>query len=77
MAPCSDLVALSPLLLAIAAVIMWDSDGPALYRCRRMGKKGKGFVCYKFRTMIENADSLKDSLRHLNERDRRDFQNIP
>jgi len=48
---------------------MGDSDGPALYRCRRMGKKGKGFVCYKFRTMIENADSLKDSLRHLNERD--------
>ena len=63
------LSALSPLLLVIGAIIRWDSDGPVFYRCLRMGKKGKGFVCYKFRTMIENADSLKDSLRHLNERD--------
>ena len=63
------LVVLSPLLLAIAALIEADSAGPALYRCRRMGKKGKTFVCYKFRTMVSNADSLKDSLRHLNERD--------
>ena len=63
------LAALLPLLLVIGAIIRWDSDGPVFYRCRRMGKKGKGFVCYKFRTMIENADSLKDSLRHLNERD--------
>ena len=63
------LLVLSPILVTIAAVIKWDSAGPVFYRCRRMGKKGKGFVCYKFRTMVTNADSLKDSLRHLNERD--------
>lgn len=63
------LVVLSPLLLAIAAVIKWDSPGPVFYRCHRMGKKGKSFVCYKFRTMVANAASLKESLRHLNERE--------
>jgi len=68
------LVALSPLLLAIGAVILWSSEGPVFYRCRRMGKKGKSFVCYKFRTMIKNADSLKESLRHLNERDGATFK---
>src|ERR1019366_7086901 len=34
----------------------------------RVGKKGVTFVCYKFRTMVENADALKKSLEHLNER---------
>ncbi len=63
------LVVLMPLLVAIAIIIKWDSAGPAFYRCCRMGKKGKRFVCYKFRTMVTNADSLKDSLRHLNERE--------
>jgi len=35
----------------------------------RVGKKGVTFACYKFRTMVENADALKDSRAHLNERD--------
>jgi exopolysaccharide biosynthesis polyprenyl glycosylphosphotransferase len=63
------LVALSPLLMAIAVLIKCDSTGPVFYRSRRVGKKGKLFVCYKFRTMVTNADSLKDSLRYLNERE--------
>ena len=63
------LVALFPLLVAVAVVIKGTSAGPVLYRCRRVGKKGKIFICHKFRTMVSNADSLKDSLRHLNERD--------
>jgi exopolysaccharide biosynthesis polyprenyl glycosylphosphotransferase len=63
------LAVLSPVLLAIAAIIKWDSPGPIFYRCGRMGKRGKSFVCYKFRSMVVNADSLKDSLRHLNERE--------
>jgi exopolysaccharide biosynthesis polyprenyl glycosylphosphotransferase len=63
------LVVLSPLFAALAVSIRWDSAGPVFYRCHRLGKKGKAFVCYKFRTMKENADSLRDSLRHLNERE--------
>src|SRR5439155_6062508 len=63
------LFALLPLLLLIAAVVKLDSPGPALYRATRVGRKGRRFVCYKFRTMIPQADAAKDDLRSLNERD--------
>ncbi len=62
------LIALSPLLLLIAALIKIDSSGPALYVAPRAGRKGRLFRCFKFRTMITNADRVKDSLRHRNER---------
>jgi exopolysaccharide biosynthesis polyprenyl glycosylphosphotransferase len=58
----------SPVALAIAVAIKLDSAGPVHYQAWRVGKKGQKFVCYKFRTMLQNADALKDSLRHLNER---------
>jgi len=62
------LVFLSPLFLAIAAAIKFDSRGPVLYRSPRLGKKGRSFACLKFRTMVPEADLLKSKLRHLNER---------
>lgn len=62
------LVLLSPLLLAIAIAIKLDSTGPVLYRALRAGKKGKQFTCYKFRTMVTEADALKGKLRQINER---------
>jgi exopolysaccharide biosynthesis polyprenyl glycosylphosphotransferase len=58
----------SPVALAIAVAIKLDSAGPVHYQAWRVGKKGQRFVCYKFRTMLQNADALKDSLRHLNQR---------
>ena len=58
----------APLTMAIAAAIKLDDGGPILYRSQRMGRKGRIFPCYKFRTMIPNADELKDQLRSLNER---------
>jgi len=58
----------SPLLAAIAVAIKMDSAGPTLYRAPRLGLKGRRFVCYKFRTMVADADRLKDRLRQLNER---------
>ena len=57
-----------PLFVAVAVAIRIDTPGPVLYRALRVGKKGRQFVCYKFRTMVQNADALKDSLRSLNER---------
>ncbi len=63
------LLALSPLLALIAGVVVADSPGPVLYRAYRMGKKGRKFVCYKFRTMVANADEMKEELRTRNERD--------
>jgi exopolysaccharide biosynthesis polyprenyl glycosylphosphotransferase len=63
------LIILSPLLAAVALAIKLDSpDGPILYRSVRVGKKGQKFTCYKFRTMVANADVIKETLRHLNER---------
>jgi len=59
---------LSPLMAAISLAIKLGSDGPVLYRSWRVGQNGKLFVFLKFRTMIANADNLKDSLQHLNER---------
>lgn len=58
----------TPLLAAIAVWVKLDSTGPVIYRSRRVGKKGRVFSCFKLRTMVENADSLKDSLRQRNER---------
>jgi len=58
----------SPFMAAIAVAIWLDTPGPVFYRGRRAGRKGRQFVCYKFRTMVENADALKDSLLSRNER---------
>jgi exopolysaccharide biosynthesis polyprenyl glycosylphosphotransferase len=62
------LVALLPLLSLIAAMIAIDSAGPVLYRSQRVGRKGNKFRCYKFRTMVANADAGKEQLRKSNER---------
>lgn len=62
------LAGLSPLLAAIAILIKLDSRGPVLYCAQRAGRKGKLFRCYKFRTMVRNADELKERLRQDNER---------
>lgn len=62
------LVFLAPLMAAIALAIKLDSPGPVLYGSQRVGKKGPRFTCYKFRTMVANAEELKEELRALNER---------
>lgn len=62
------LVLFSPVLALIALAIKLDSPGPILYPSLRVGKKGCRFTCYKFRTMVPDADALKESLRPLNER---------
>ena len=58
-----------PLMLLIAAAIRMDSDGPIFYRAQRIGRKGRTFSCFKFRTMVPEADNLKANLEHMNERD--------
>ena len=49
---------LSPMLLLIALAIKIDSRGPALYRGRRVGARGRQFAMLKFRTMVVGADTL-------------------
>jgi exopolysaccharide biosynthesis polyprenyl glycosylphosphotransferase len=62
------LIFFAPLLGAIALSIKLDSSGPVLYRAPRVGKKRNRFLCQKFRTMVTNADALKELLRWRNER---------
>jgi len=59
----------APVMLAIAIAIRTDSEGKTLYKAQRIGRKGRAFPCYKFRTMVHNADQLKAELEHMNERD--------
>jgi exopolysaccharide biosynthesis polyprenyl glycosylphosphotransferase len=63
------LAALTPVLATIALAIKLDSAGPVLYRAPRVGRKGRRFLCSKFRTMITDADKLKAELRASNERE--------
>jgi exopolysaccharide biosynthesis polyprenyl glycosylphosphotransferase len=63
------LAVLAPFMAAIALLIRMDSPGPIFYRAARIGRKGRTFTCLKFRTMVANADRLKEDLAHKNERD--------
>jgi exopolysaccharide biosynthesis polyprenyl glycosylphosphotransferase len=63
------LIAASPAMLAIAIAIRLESDGPVFYISERIGKRGRVFPCFKFRTMVTNADQLRKDLDLLNERD--------
>jgi len=63
------LLLLAPLLLGIAWVIRLTSHGPALFRQVRVGKDGKPFVVFKFRSMTVGAEDLQAGLAALNEHD--------
>lgn len=56
------LVALSPLLAAVAALIKLTSDGPVFYGDEREGKGGRVFRCWKFRTMVKDAQAKQREL---------------
>jgi exopolysaccharide biosynthesis polyprenyl glycosylphosphotransferase len=60
------LVAVAPLWLIIAAAIKATSRGPVLFRQVRCGLGGRRFVLLKFRTMVEQAESLREDVAHLN-----------
>ena len=52
------IIILSPFLILAAILIKIDSSGPVFYRPLRVGKNGKKFRVFKFRTMVENAEKL-------------------
>lgn len=63
------LVVLSPLLLVIAILIYLEDKGPVIYSQTRIGKDGRAFKLYKFRSMCVDADEKLKDLQELNERD--------
>lgn len=48
-------------MLIIGLIVVCTSKGPMIYKSERIGRNGKKFICYKFRSMCENAED------HLNE----------
>jgi len=64
----------APLMLAAALAIKLDSRGPVFYSAWRVGRKGRKFRCFKFRTMVLDADQKKDDLRHMNQREGATFK---
>jgi len=63
------LLALSPLMLSIAAAIRFSDKGPALFTQTRVGKSGEQFKIYKFRTMVVDAEARLAEIRGNNESD--------
>jgi len=62
------LVLASPLMATVALLIRLDSPGPVVYAAERTGAKGRRFRCYKFRSMVTDAEHLKEELRAHNQR---------
>jgi len=56
------LVAVSPLMITIAVAVKLTDGGPALYKQTRVGQGGRTFTCYKFRSMVLDADARLKAL---------------
>lgn len=56
------LILLSPIMIITAVLIKIDSKGPIIFKQKRIGKNGKHFTIYKFRTMVENAEKMGTGL---------------
>jgi exopolysaccharide biosynthesis polyprenyl glycosylphosphotransferase len=61
------LLVIGPLIAVIAIAIRLESRGPIFFRQVRVGRDGKHFRIFKFRSMVVDAETLKDKLRSLNE----------
>ena len=62
------LLVASPIMLMTALLIKLEDSGPITYTARRAGRRGEFFNMYKFRSMVTNADELKQDMAAQNER---------
>ena len=63
----SGLLLLSPIIVIVACAIKFTSKGPIFFSQKRVGKNGELFDMYKFRSMVVNAEELKEKLANQNE----------
>jgi exopolysaccharide biosynthesis polyprenyl glycosylphosphotransferase len=64
---CAGLALAAPVLVAFAAAIKLGSDGPVLFRQRRIGRGGEPFTLLKFRTMVVDAEARTEELWSLSD----------
>lgn len=62
------LIVLSPFILCLAIIIKSTSDGPVFVKLQRVGLQGKTFTLYKFRSMVKDAEKMKEKILQFNER---------
>jgi exopolysaccharide biosynthesis polyprenyl glycosylphosphotransferase len=63
------LIAFSWIFLLTSLAIKLDSNGPIFFRQERVGRNGRRFICYKFRTMIQDAEAQKAKLQEMYQRE--------
>ena len=63
----SGLLLLSAVIAIVACAVKFTSKGPVFFSQKRVGKNGELFDMYKFRSMVVNAEELKEKLAHQNE----------
>lgn len=63
----TGLIILIPIFLIIGVLIKLESKGPVFFSQERIGKNGEGFKMFKFRSMVVNAEELKEKLHTKNE----------
>lgn len=63
-------ILLAPVMAGLAAWVRIDSPGPAIFRQRRVGAFGRPFTCFKFRSMVDGAESKGSGLKVMAEDDR-------
>ena len=63
----TGLILTAPIMLIAAILIKLESQGSVVFKQERIGKEGKRFLMFKFRTMCPEAEALKKQLTHLNE----------
>ncbi len=68
---CVGLIILLPVFLIIGICIKIDSKGPVIFAHKRIGKNGKKFNMYKFRSMYENAEEM---IENFSEEQKREYQ---
>ncbi len=65
----TGLIIVSPLMALTALAIKLESPGPVIFKQERVGKEGKLFGIYKFRSMVKDAEAQKSALEDMNEAD--------
>lgn len=62
------LVVLAPFMALVVAAIRLTSPGPAIFRQERCGLNGRHFMFYKFRSMVRDAEAMRDAVEHMSTR---------